>query len=322
VELTDLQYREFVANRLKLPKGKRSEYIAQVDTLIERFTKVASEALDIGVRRFRKTGSLWKGTVLRPRDGVNPDADVAVYIDVAQTDDLDDLHGRIRRLLIKAYPTKNPDDFTVQPRTLGIVFVGSGLSVDLVPVIPVDEKDDYGHQPSSKGQPFTLTSVPGQLAFINSHKSAYGDWRALVRLLKRWRNQQELSQLRSFTIELIVSYLQDRHGVPPSIQDGLSRFWLFLARDLTTTVVFFSAAQGGKGPGDYETSPVVVIDPVNASNNVSVRITKAEAAAIAEAAHEAWERLSEAGTTATRSGTLVHLRAVFGNDFDFDFDFE
>ena len=318
MELTDNQYRAFIADRLKLPKGKRSEYIAQVDILIERFERLASEAPDIGVKTFRKTGSLWKGTILRPRAGVNPDADVAVYIDVAQTPNVvDDLHGRIRRLLIKAYPTKSGTDFTVQPRTLGIEFIASGLNVDLVPVIPTDAENDYGYQPSSQGGPLVLTSIPGQLAFINTHKAAYKDWTGVVRLLKRWRNQHDVP-LRSFAIELLVSYLQDTQGSPSSIEVGLSRFWLFAARDIASTVVAFSKAQGGQGTRNYGTSPVVVVDPVNPDNNVTFRITKAEAAGIADAAREAWELLNEARTTASKGATLDHLRVILGNDFDFE----
>src|SRR5258705_14002705 len=42
MELTDTQLNYFVNNRLKLPKGKRAEYLAQVDHLIERFDSAAN----------------------------------------------------------------------------------------------------------------------------------------------------------------------------------------------------------------------------------------------------------------------------------------
>src|SRR6202044_2727846 len=41
MDLTDTQLKYFVENRLKLPKGKRAEYLAQVDHLIERFAAAA-----------------------------------------------------------------------------------------------------------------------------------------------------------------------------------------------------------------------------------------------------------------------------------------
>ena len=52
-----------------------------------------------------------------------------------------------------------------------------------------------------------------QLEFIRARKDAYANFAALVRLLKYWRNFHELDDsLRSFTIELIVSHLQDAQG--------------------------------------------------------------------------------------------------------------
>jgi len=135
---------------------------------------------------------------------------------------LDDLHRRIKELLKKAYPNKADSDFTVQPRTLGVHFVDSELDVDLVPIIPVQGPGDFGLQPSSQGDPLVRTSVSGQLQFIRSHKDSYNNWAALVRLLKRWRDNKEVP-LRSFAIELLTCFLQDRNAAPTSIEEGLSR---------------------------------------------------------------------------------------------------
>src|SRR4029077_14888950 len=122
MELTDTQLKYFVDNRLKLPKGKRAEYLAQVDHLIERFAAAANGDRVIDIKKFLKTGSLRKGTVLRPRGDFGVDADVAVFLNAngASGYDLANLHNRIRRLLTKIYPTKKPEDFTIQPRTLGV----------------------------------------------------------------------------------------------------------------------------------------------------------------------------------------------------------
>jgi len=86
LQLPNTAYLAFVDDRLKLVKGKRAEYIAQVDTLIERFTKAAAEAPDLQVKRFLKTGSLWKGTVMRARAGNGVDADIAVFIECRRRD--------------------------------------------------------------------------------------------------------------------------------------------------------------------------------------------------------------------------------------------
>jgi hypothetical protein len=231
MELTDSQLNYFVDNRLKLPKGKRPEYLGQVDRLIEKFRAAAADDKVIDIRKFLKTGSLRKGTVLRPRGDFGVDADIAVFLNMAAASqyDLLNLHDRIKKLLAKCYPTKRPEDFTVQPRTLGIVFRDSGLELDLVPLVPIDGAGDYGWQPSSRGEEPVKTSITKQLEFIRARKDAYANFAALVRLLKFWRNYHELGDsLRSFTIELIVCHFQDQRGAPTSLEDGLLSFFYIL----------------------------------------------------------------------------------------------
>src|SRR5579863_1008853 len=101
MELTDSQLLYFVHNRLKLEKGKRAEFLAQVDRLIERFEAACKNDPVINIKKFLKTGSLRKGTVLRPRGDFGVDSDVAVFLNTngASQYDLLNLHDRIRKLL-------------------------------------------------------------------------------------------------------------------------------------------------------------------------------------------------------------------------------
>lgn len=318
--LSDAQYQQFVSDCLKLPSGRRKEYLAQVDTLIERLKKAAQDVPDLRIRKFLKTGSLRKGTVLKPKYGFGVDADVAVFIEIDMDGDvLHRLHSLLKAMLVKAYPNKTANDFTIQPRTLGIEFIDSGLDLDLVPVIPIEGPGDYGWQPSSQGKPLLKTSVNGQLEFIRSYKEQYAEWSSLVRLLKRWRNNHEVSELRSFTIELIVCYLQITRGVPASLNDALSRFWLFLASDFATERVSFTRLQGGQGDKVNGTAAsVVVADPVNAENNVASRIGASDFAEIQRAAETAWELHHESQTFRAKGSTLENLSSIFGTDCTFE----
>src|SRR6476659_6501799 len=137
--LSDSQIRVFVAKVLHLGPGKRKEYIDQVNNLIAQLTKKITGDSSFKVKAFKKTGSLVKGTVLKPRGDYGVDADIAVFLDVSESEkgDVEKLHEIIRKLLIAIYPMKKPTDFQVQPRTLGIHFHDSGLDVDLVPVVPI-----------------------------------------------------------------------------------------------------------------------------------------------------------------------------------------
>lgn len=314
MELNDAQVGWFVDNRLKLPKGKRSDYLAQVDRLIENFAAQVAKDPNLRIVKFLKTGSLRKGTVLRPGGDVGVDADIAVFLTLLDPDnyDLDELHDRVRALLIAAYPGKSESDFTVQPRTLGIVFRTSGLALDLVPIIPIDGPGDYGWQPSSRGEPPLKTSITRQLEFIRARKAAYARFTSLVRLLKYWRNQHELDELRSFMIELIVSHLQDVHGPAASLEDGLLRFFLYLAQgELREPIVVRELGTQVAIRADR----VVILDPVNAENNVARRLTDADCKEIVAKATEAWELLTTARNNGYKGETLEYWKDVFGRSF-------
>jgi hypothetical protein len=315
MELTDTQINYFVNNRLKLPKGKRAEYLAQVDHLIERFSAAANGDKVIDIKKFLKTGSLRKGTVLRPRGDFGVDADVAVFLNAngASPYDLATLHERIRKLLVKIYPTKKPEDFTVQPRTLGIEFLDSGLEMDLVPLVVIDGPGDYGWQPSTRGDAPVKTSVTKQLEFIRARKDSYANFTALVRLLKFWRNFHELDEsFRSFTIELIVSHLQDVEGAPASLEAGLLRFFLYVADSQLKTPICFKECGTPKSlPKDR----VVILDPCNADNNVARKITDQDCNAIVAKCREAWETLSYARNYDGKVQTLELWKEVFGRSF-------
>jgi hypothetical protein len=315
MELTDSQLLYFVNNRLKLPKGKRAEYLAQVDHLIERFAAAANGDKVIDIKKFLKTGSLRKGTVLRPAGDIGVDADVAVFLNAngATGYDLANLHNRIRKLLVKIYPTKKPEDFTVQPRTLGIEFLVSGLEMDLVPLLVIDGPGDYGWQPSSQGDAPVKTSVTKQLEFIRARKDAYGNFTALVRLLKSWRNFHDLGDsLRSFTIELIVCHLQDTEGTPSSLENALLRFFLYVTRsELKEPIAFAECGTVKSFPKDR----VVILDPCNADNNVGRKITDADCDVITTKTREAWETLSYASNHGGKVQTLELWKEVFGRSF-------
>jgi len=315
MELTNTQLVYFVDNCLKLPKGKRGELLDQVDNLIAVFTRRAKEDPVINVKKFLKTGSLRKGTVLRPRGDVGVDADIAVFLntDGVSKFDLESLHHRIRLLLCRAYPQKKEDDFTVQPRTLGILFHVSGLAVDLVPIIPIEGPGDYGWQPSSRGEDPIKTSVTKQLEFIRTRRDGYLQFTALVRLLKHWRNQKDLDDtLRSFIIELIVSHLQDVDGAPATLEEGLLRFFLYIAQAALRNPISFP--ENGKVTS-LPKDRVVILDPVNADNNVARRLTDSDCREIVASATEAWELLTAARNNTYKGETLEYWKEVFGRSF-------
>lgn len=317
--LDDAQLGVFVSKVLHLGPGKRKEFLGQVDNLIKQLKKKIDEDSSFNVKSFVKTGSLMKGTVLKPKGDYGVDADIAVFLDLSEADkdDVDRLHAIIRKLLIAVYPMKKGEDFQIQPRTLGIHFHVSGLDVDLVPVVPIPSQPGYGWQPSSQGGKPVKTSVQGQLDFIKKRREADVRFKSIVRLIKKWRNENELDFFRSFAIELIVSRLYDKEGAAASLESGLQRFFLYVAQSgLKERITFPENGDVKSSPSD----PVVILDPVNKDNNVTMRLSETERQEIVAAAKKAWETIEAAKWKGGKGETVDLWKEVMGRSFTINND--
>lgn len=286
--LSNTQLRYYDSNVLRLPMDKRKEYNAQVDRLIDNLRANVREKTEIRITRVVKAGSFAKHTILRKTTEDPVDVDVVFYISGkdATVETIETLTADITKLLTAQYPTKSVEDFTIQSKAATIAFVGSGLSVDIVPVIEDAENDGHGWQYDIRDGSKTQTCAPCQIKFVYDRKQADQDFRTLVRLAKRWRRRAEVKGLKSFHIELIMAHLQDTLGKSTSIEKRFREFLLYIAQTGLSQVISFPE---NITPIPAFTDAVVIIDPVCRTNNVSSRISETERKAIVEAARNAWE---------------------------------
>lgn len=309
MKLANTQLLNFV-QRIKLSADAKSRYRDQINNLVENAKKGIEEHKDLKVRRVLRAGSWRKGTCLRPRDGFQLDVDIVFFVD-GDPDQLDGLHDALLEFLLQIYPNKKREDFTGGEKTVGLVFRGTGLEADLVPVVRLDDASSYVWQPSSSGNGKKfVTSVEGQLDFTRSIRSDDPHYTARVRIQKAWRNRQEL-RLSSFAIELIEAYLLLRSGRPDTIEDGLIRFFDFLGRGSLPAITF----PGARGRKQVDGAPAYVADPTNNENNVFAYTSPAEWTEITEAAQEACELLSWAQSKAGKGETVDLWKRVLGPQF-------
>jgi len=286
--LTNTQLAYYDANVLRLPADKRKEYHAQVDRLITELSRSLHGKTKIKITRVVKAGSFAKFTILR-KTSVDPvDVDVVFYISGRDVDQetLETLSNTIYDLLTEVYPTKDVEDFKIQRKAATVTFVGTGLTVDVVPVIEDESRPGYGWQFDIRDGSKVDTCAPGQIQFVRDRKDKDKDFRTLVRLAKKWRNHAELKPLKSFTIELLMAHVLDKEGATGSIESRFRRFLLYVAQSgLKDSVSFPENAL----PLGTFADPVVIIDPVSSQNNAAARITETERIQIVEAARESWE---------------------------------
>ena len=286
--LTNSEIRFYDSNVLRLPADKRKEYHAQVDRLITELSRSIRNQTEIQITKVVKAGSFAKFTILRKTSTDPVDVDVVFYISGKNIDrdTLESLNNTIHALLLKVYPNKHVEDFEIQRKAATASFVGSGLSVDIVPVIEDPSRPGYGWQFDIKDGTALQTCAPCQIKFVQVRKDNDADFRTLVRLAKRWRNFSELSALKSFTIELIMAYLLDRDGANGTIEEKFRKFLLYIAQSGLKELIAFP--ENARPLGQFS-NPVVIIDPVYSHNNVAARITEQERQAIVSAAQASWE---------------------------------
>lgn len=307
--LSNNQLRYYDSNVLRLPDDKRKEYHAQVDHLIDELSKSVRDKTSIKITRVVKAGSFAKYTILSKTSADPVDVDVVFYISGRSVDNesRQSLTDKIYELLVDIYPTKKVDDFEIQKRAATVTFAGSGLAVDIVPVIADGRREGYGWQFDKAGNK-TQTCAPCQIQFVRNRKEVDKDFRTLVRLAKRWRNQAELWALKSFTIELIVAHILAADGTSGTLEQRFRRVLHYIAQSGLKEQISFPE---NKLPlGSFE-DPVVILDPVNSDNNVTARMTEAERLEVVAAARESWE----AAHFASAEDDIDLWKEIFGPRF-------
>ncbi|WP_434404987.1 CBASS oligonucleotide cyclase [Sphingobium sp. DN12] len=308
--LSNTQLRYYDSNVLRLPADKRTEYHQQVDRLIENLRKNVRDKTEIKITKVVKAGSFAKYTILRKSADSPVDVDVVFYVSGkdAGSETGESLSKQIYDLLLDQYPNKSVEDFTIQRKAATVQFVKSGLSVDIVPVVQDESREDYGWQFDVQDGTKVQTCAPCQIKFVKDRKDKDSDYRTLVRLAKKWRNHTELKPLKSFAIELIMAYLLDKQGKGGSIEERFRQFLLYIAQSGLKDVISFPENSVIRPAFN---DPVVILDPVCSSNNVASRITEDERKQIVAAAHKAWETVHFASTEDDDSV----WKEVFGRSF-------
>lgn len=309
--LTNASLQYYDSNVLRLSTAKRTEYHSQVDNLISELRKHIIDQSDLKITKVVKAGSFAKYTILNKTSEDSIDVDVVFYISNQNIDSetLESLNDLIYELLTKIYPSKAIDDFKIQRRAATVSFIKSGLDVDVVPVIQDKDNLDYGWQHDIRTGERNLTCAPCHINFVQDQKNKDKHYRTLVRMAKRWKNRAQPKGLKSFHIELILAFLQNRDGPTQSIEKRFCDFLLYIAQTKLNDRIDFP--ENDSKIQKYFSGPVVIVDPANHENNVASRITEDEKEKIAELALKAWETAIHASVENDEDV----WKEIFGNKF-------
>ena len=306
----------FAQDRVNLPKEKAKEYRAQARRLRERLENYLKEHPDFTLRKMLLSGSLAKGTALRSLN----DIDVACYISGADAPgEVAELLNYLAERLRKAFPNFSPDQVQAKTYSVTVSFRGTGLDVDVVPILYDGDSNWYGRLVSQDDGSYLETSIPLHLEFCRERKKAQEQHFAqVVRLVKFWagniKREREDFRFKSFMIEMILSRLCDQGFDFGDYPEALQHFFTYVARTDMREKIIFTDYYAASAVGSFA-EPVQIIDPVNAKNNVSRLYTASEADAIVDAALDAGDAVDAALAAPTKQETVRYWRRVFGSSF-------
>lgn len=306
----------FANDKVNLPKDKADEYRAQVSRLKEKLESYISEHEDFTLKKMLLSGSLAKGTALR---SIN-DIDLACYISgVDAPSDIKELLEYLAEKLRKAFPNFKPDQVQPQTYSVTVSFRGTGLDVDVVPILYYDDPDWHGKLVSQDDGSFLETCIPRHLEFIRERKKKQETHYAqVIRLAKYWakrmKSENKDFRFKSFMIELIMAKLLDDGKEFSDYIEGLQHFFTYLATSNMRELIFFTDYYPKNNVGPFS-EPVKIIDPVNSKNNAAKLYTESNVAAIVDSAIDAGDAIDSALSATTKEKTIYYWQKVFGPAF-------
>lgn len=306
----------FAEERVNLPKDKALAYRAQARGLREKLNSYLDAHPEFTLRKMMLSGSLAKGTALRSLN----DIDVACYISGADAPhSVSELLTYLAERLRKAYPNFAPDQVTPQTYSVTVSFRGSGLDVDVVPILYDGDAQWYGNLVSQEDGSFLKTSIPLHLEFAGKRKKAQEKHFAqVVRLIKFWARRQKQERdgfrFKSFMVELILAKLCDDGLDLSDYPEALQHFFTYVATSGLKDQIAFSDYYPLSSIGAFY-EPMRIIDPVNAANNVSRLYTAGNMDDIVDAALDAGDAIDAALAAPTKQLTIGYWQKVFGSTF-------
>ena len=314
----------FFVDKIKLKSENMGKYRTQIDNLKQKL-KIAIDSdqmTDLKITKYLLAGSWKKHTILRPSGENSIDIDLVLFVESKEDikNDLNKLHDFIVDYLVKIYPQKDifrDVDAKGNTKSITIRFSGTGLEVDIVPVVALSSPDEYVWQPQRGGGGTYITSITKQLSFSSELRKNNVSYTSIVRALKWWRNYKELKPtdyepgLSSFAIELIVGYLDTNLGVEENVEEGLIRFFQFLTESSFPVISFEKAINEVENSG----SPVYIAENTNNENNVAKKLTSSKWDEVLEEANDAFDTLNSAQSRNNNGDTISEWKQIFGPTF-------
>jgi len=326
--ITHKELAAFAVAKVNIDKTKAQSRREQVAHLRKRLESYIAEHPDYNLVKMRASGSVAKHTAIKS----SSDTDIAAYVRASAvggvTANETQLLNWLKDRCMEVYGnTKDASDFGISQHAVAITMHGTGLKIDVAPVLYEGEPDDRGYLVTRQGER-VLTSVTLHLAFLNKRKALAGaEYKEFIRLVKAFIARAKLEsaatgdelRFKSFLAELIVAHLYDNgwNGEPFAVKDYARAFEQFLGyivhTGLKQPVKFGDYYKASDIPSSYDA--VQVWDPVNPNNNVASSYSDYDRQRIVERCSQALDQVTWAGMAPSKTAAVEAWRTLFGPSF-------
>lgn len=316
-EITQGDLVTFADDRVNLKREHSQKYRDQINHLRERLETYISEHPEVGLAKLLMSGSLAKGTAL----STIKDADVAMYVKSnGAPGELDKLLQWLVGRLRNTFPQISPEKIFVDGPCIVISFSGTGIDVEVAPILYDGAKDWRGYLWDRTTGKKILTSIPLHLEFTRKRKDKQPTHFAqTIRLAKWWVRQREDDTpdfvIRSFLIELIMAKLADTGVKFDDYLTGLGSFFMYIQRTGLKERISFIDNYSSESLPKNKLGVVEIFDPVNPDNNVAENITEAKRKQLVDLADRSLDTLAYARNCQTKGEAIECWQELMGATF-------
>lgn len=326
--ITHKDLASYAVNKVNLSAATAASRRSQVKWLRSRLETYISNHPDYDLVKMRGSGSVAKHTAIKS----SSDTDVAAYVRASAvggvTVDETKLLEWLRDRCMEVYgATKDAGDFEISHHAVGITMHGTGLKIDVAPVLYEGEPDDRGHLVTRSGDR-VLTSVTLHKEFLSKRRALAGaEYKEFIRLVKAFVHRAKVEaaasgpelRFKSFLVELIVAHLWDSGwlGKPFAITDYPRAFEQFLAyvvmTELKEPIIFTDYYPASDIDASYDA--VQVWDPVNPENNVTRGYTDYDRQRLVQRCSDALDQVNIASAATNKTAAVSAWKTLFGPTF-------
>jgi tRNA nucleotidyltransferase (CCA-adding enzyme) len=312
------QIAAFAEKAVNLHREDVEQFRQQVNRLRDRLATYIAGHPDYSLIKMLHSGSVAKGTALRT---IN-DMDVAVYVLAADAPvDETRLLYWLRDRLQEVYGgVMSPEQFQVGTHCVRISFRGTGLDVDVVPVLYEGDADDKGYLVTRDTGQRVLTSIPLHLEFIRERKRRRErHFAQVIRLLKWWVREEKQRnggfRFKSFLVELLCAHQADKGLELSDYTRALEAILAYIVKSRLQERISFTDHYEPVALPPPTGAPIEVFDPVNPENNVASNYSGFDRDVIVEAADRCLSAIAEARFATTKQRAVQCWRVVLGPAF-------